>query len=146
MFDRLSVGADNEGWSQRRAARGGENTWSGVRHSTASGSDRLHPSGSEVFHGSGVRPSHTWLPLGCSRSLPLAVLCLDHRSVGDDAVLGHDDDPVADVVAGTVGVLDTGLVDEPDVGADAGVLVDDRAADVAAVADADADTAVRLVV
>src|ERR1044071_909277 len=72
--------------------------------------------------------------------LPFSPPALDHRAVADDAVLGDDDDAVADEPAGfgVFGVREAALVDEPDARADARVLVHDGVADDRALADADA--------
>src|SRR5258708_2483443 len=56
----------------------------------------------------------------------------------DDAVLGHDDDAVADVVAVAIGALDAGLVHQLRAVADARVLVHDDAIQQHVAADAEA--------
>src|ERR1022692_2443117 len=68
---------------------------------------------------------------------------LDDSPVRDDAVLGDDHDPFADVVALAVLFFDAGLVDDPDTAPDARVLVDDGVFDDRFRADADHRNAAR---
>src|SRR5579863_2938270 len=82
----------------------------------------------------------------CSRD-PVAgarkTVLLNHDAVADDAVLGDDHDPLADVVAVAVLLLDARLVDDADLAADAGVLVDDGVLDDRLRSDADGRDAAR---
>src|SRR6187551_1679846 len=55
------------------------------------------------------------------RNMPAIVS--DHGAVSNDAVLGHDDDPLADEVPVAVGVLDPALVGDAHAAPDACVLV-----------------------
>src|SRR5208282_4896671 len=70
-----------------------------------------------------TRIAHSAIP----KRLPVP---LDHGSVRQDGRFGDDDHPVPDHVRGMLlRLLDTARVDDPDVAADAGVLVDDRPLD-----------------
>src|SRR5665213_5057 len=62
---------------------------------------------------------------------------LDDGPRGNDTVLGDDDDPVSDVVARAVGLLDVVHVHEPRAVADARVLVHDHAIELDVPADAE---------
>src|SRR5207253_864876 len=61
----------------------------------------------------------------------------DRRVAGDDAILRHDDNTVTDVIAGTIEVVDSFLVQYPHVFSDVRVLIDDGVADDGPAADSD---------
>src|SRR5262245_57157131 len=67
------------------------------------------------------------------QGLPL----LDHSAVGKHAVLRHDHDSVADVIARSIEMMDSLLVQDSNINSDVRVFVDDRIADRGAAADSD---------
>src|SRR5437660_371031 len=69
-----------------------------------------------------------------------------HRAIQHDRPFRNDDDAVADDEILALGVLDLLLIDDADIGADTGVLVEDGVFDDGAGADAEVGDAAALVV
>src|SRR5207245_8385736 len=71
-----------------------------------------------------------------------------YRSIRNRSILRHNDDPIADVVAAvwSIDVFHAGFIQQSHLGPDAGVLIDNRAANNRALTDADPRPAFRAIV